>query len=91
MERIEGQGKMEIYFSIGQSPQRAVSPTEEVFRWFILYYHHIVIYMIFTPSLQQYNDMPTAGSTEAQVGPADDPLLLLFPLIASCLYYKIFS
>jgi hypothetical protein len=30
MERVgEGQGKMESYFSTGQSPQRAVAPTEE--------------------------------------------------------------
>jgi hypothetical protein len=30
MERIgEGQGKMERYCSTGQSPQRAVAPTEE--------------------------------------------------------------
>jgi hypothetical protein len=47
--------------------------------------------MLFTPSVQQYIDKPTAGSTAAQDGPADDPLLLQFPLIASCRYHKISS
>jgi hypothetical protein len=31
MERVsDGEGKMETYYSTGQSPQRAVAPTEEV-------------------------------------------------------------
>jgi hypothetical protein len=60
------------------------------FHWFILLYH-IIISMLLTPGVQQYIDKPTAGSTEAQGGPANDPLLLLFPLIASCRYHEISS
>jgi len=47
--------------------------------------------MLLTPSAQQYIDKPTAGSTEAQGVPNNDPLLLLFPLTASCRYHEISS